>query len=48
MYYQKSLLFNNSDIWTKKEGNKDFDVTIGSFDDALYFIYMKYQIWNKF
>ena len=34
MYYQKSLLFNNSDIWTKKEGNKDFDVTIGSFNDA--------------
>ena len=32
MHCRKSLLFNNLDIWTKKEGNKDFDVTIGSFD----------------
>ena len=32
MHCRKSLLFNNLDIWTKKEGNKNFDVTIGSFD----------------
>ena len=32
MHCRKSLLFNNLDIWTKKEGSKDFDVTIGSFD----------------
>ena len=32
MHCRKSLLLNNLDIWTKKEGNKDFDVTIGSFD----------------
>ena len=32
MHCRKSLLFNNLDIWTKKEGNKDFDVTIDSFD----------------
>ena len=32
MHCRESLLFNNLDIWTKKEGNKDFDVTIGSFD----------------
>ena len=32
MYSRKSLLFNNSDIWIKKHGNKDFDVTMGSFD----------------
>ena len=31
MHSRKSLLFNNSD---KKNSNKDFDVTIGSFDGA--------------
>ena len=29
-----SLLFNNSDIWIKKHGNKDFDVTMRSFHGA--------------
>ena len=36
----------------KKDGNKDFDITMGSFDDAevweliglLYFTYIKWQI----
>ena len=34
MHCRKSLLFNNSEIWIKKEGSKDFDVTMGSFDCA--------------
>ena len=34
IHCRKSLLFNNTDIWIKKEGNKDFDVTMGSFDGA--------------
>ena len=34
MHCRKSLLFSNSDIWIKKDGNKDFDVTMGSFDGA--------------
>ena len=34
MHCWKSLLFNNSDIWIKKERNKDFDVSMGSFDGA--------------
>ena len=34
MHYRKSLLFKNTDIWIKKEDNKDFDVTMGSFDGA--------------
>ena len=34
MHCLKSLLFNDSDIWIKKDGNKDFDVTMGSFDSA--------------
>ena len=34
MHCRKSLLFNNSDIWIKKDGNKDFDVTMSSFDGA--------------
>ena len=31
---ENSLYFNDTDIWIKKEVNKDFDVTIGSFDGA--------------
>ena len=34
MHCRKSLIFNNSDIWIKKDGNKEFDVTMGSFDGA--------------
>ena len=32
MHSRKSLLFNNTDIWIKKNGYPDFDVTMGSFD----------------
>ena len=34
MHSRKSLLFNNTDIWIKKNGDLDFDVTMGSFDGA--------------
>ena len=34
MYSRKSLLFDNTDIWIKKNGDTDFDVTMGSFDGA--------------
>ena len=34
MHSRTSLLFNNTDIWIKKNGDPDFDVTMGSFDDA--------------
>ena len=44
---RKSLLFNNSDVWIKKEGEKGVDVTMGSLDGAeicelvgLYFLYI--------
>ena len=30
----KSLLFNNTDIWIKKNEDPDFDETMGSFDGA--------------
>ena len=52
IHCRKSLLFNNSDIWIKKEGNKDFDVTIGSFDRAeiceLFGFYMSYILSTKY
>ena len=32
MHSRKSLLFNNTDIWIKKNGDLDLDVTMGSFD----------------
>ena len=34
MHSIKYLLFHNIDIWIKKNGNPDFQVTIGSFDGA--------------
>ena len=34
MHSRKSLLFNNTDIWIKKNGDPDFDVMMGSFDGA--------------
>ena len=32
MQSRKSLLFNNTDIWIKKNGDPDFDVMMGSLD----------------
>ena len=34
LHSRKPLLFKNKDIWIKKIGDPDFDVTMGSFDDA--------------
>ena len=34
MHSRKSLLFNNTNIWIKKNGDPDFDVTTGIFDGA--------------
>ena len=34
MHWRKSLLFNNTNIWPKKNGDPDFDILIGSFDCA--------------
>ena len=34
MHSRKSLLFNNASLWIKREGDPDFDVTMGSFDGA--------------
>ena len=31
MHSEKSLLSNNINIWIKKNGDPDFDVTMGSF-----------------
>ena len=52
MHSRKYLLFNNADIWIKKEGNKDFDVTMGSFDGAevceLVSLYILYILSTKY
>lgn len=34
MHSRKSLLVSNMDVWVKKDGDKDFDATKGSFDGA--------------
>ena len=47
MHCRKSMLFNNTEIWVKKDDKKDFDVTMGSFDGTeicelvgLYFLHV--------
>ena len=34
MHSRKSLLFNGTDVRIKKDGDRDFDVTMSSFDGA--------------
>ena len=34
MHSRKSLLIGSNNIWIKKDGNPNFDVTIGSYDGA--------------
>ena len=34
MHSRKSLLFTNNELWEKKTGDPDFDVTMGSYDGA--------------
>ena len=34
MHARKTLLFNEGILWVKKEGNENFDVPMGCFDDA--------------
>ena len=34
MHSRKSLLFNNTSVWIKRECDPDFDVTMGSFAGA--------------
>ena len=34
MYSRKFLLWSGTDVWIKKDGDKDSDVTMGSFDEA--------------
>ena len=34
MHSRKFLLFNNTDIWIKKNRDPDFDERMGSFDGA--------------
>ena len=33
-HFRKSLIFHENEPWVKKEGNEDFDVTMGSNDGA--------------
>ena len=34
MHSRKFLLFDSNNIWIKKDGNPDFDVSMGSYDGA--------------
>ena len=54
MHSRKSLQFNNTDIWIKRNGDPDFDVTMGRFDGAelcelpgLYFLHILDEKYEK-
>ena len=54
MHSRKSLLFSNTDICIKKNGDPDFDVTMGSFDGAelcklvgLYILHILGEMYGK-
>ena len=34
MHSREILLFQNSKFWAKKDGNEDFDVSMGCYDGA--------------
>ena len=34
MHSRKTLLFWQDSTWVKKEGNKDFDIPMGCYDEA--------------
>ena len=34
MHSRKYLLFRGTDVWLKKDSDKDFDINMGSFDGA--------------
>lgn len=34
MHTRKSLLFNNTNLWIKKNGDPEFEVAMGSFNNA--------------
>ena len=52
MHSRKSLLFNNTDMWIKKNGDPDFDVTMGSSDGTELFdlvgLYILYILSEKY
>ena len=52
IHCRKYLLFSNIDRWIKKEGNKDFDVNMGSLDGAEVFelvgLYISYISSTKY
>ena len=52
MHCQKSLVFNNLDIWIQKQGNKHFDVPVSSFDGTeickLFGLYISYILNTKY
>ena len=46
MHSQKSLLFGGTDLWIKKDGDKDFAVTMGS-SDTLYILHKVGEKYRK-
>ena len=52
MHSRKSLLVSGTDVWIKKDGDKDFDVTMGSYDGAeiceLVGLYILHKLGEKY
>ena len=51
MHSRKSLLFSGTDVWIKKDGDQDFDVTMGSFGAEIgevFSLYILHKIDEKY
>ena len=52
IHSRKYLLFSGTDVCIKKDGNKDFDVTMGSFDVAeickVFGLYILHKLGEKY
>ena len=52
MRTRKPLLFSGTDVWIKKDGDKGFDVTMASFDEAkickVFGLYILHKLGGKY
>ena len=52
MHTRKPLLFSGTDVWIKKDGDKGFDVTMASFDEAktceVFGLYILHKLGGKY
>ena len=46
MHLRKSLLFKNTNIWIKKNGDPYCDLKMGKFSGFIYSPYFRLEVWK--